>query len=95
MNPLPAGLDQIEKLFSNVVSVIVFLGFIVLLVMVITAGFKYLMSGGEPKAIQAAHQTISWALLGIFFMALAWLILKLIEAFTGVNVTTFNIKILP
>lgn len=89
-----AGLKQIEDVFTNVISVIVGLGFIVTLVMLIWAGFKYLTSGGEPKAVQAAHQTVTWALLGILFLAIAWLVLKLVEAFTGVPVTGFNIRAL-
>lgn len=94
MNPPPAGLDDLEKIFSNVISVIVGLGFIALLVMIIVAGFKYLMSSGEPKAIQSAHQTVTWALLGLVFMAIAWLILQLIHTFTGVSVTIFDAKVL-
>lgn len=94
MGPDPAGLDQIEQVFSSVISVIVGLGFIALLVMIVFAGFKYLMSGGDPKAIAAAHQTVTWALLGIIFMAFAWLMLQLIKAFTGIDVTIFNIKTL-
>lgn len=90
----PAGLDQFEAIVGNLVSVIVGLGFIATLVMLIMAGFKYLTSGGEPKAIQAAHQTATWALLGILFMAIAWLLLQLIHAFTGIDVTIFNIKTL-
>lgn len=94
LGPDAAGLTQVESIFRNVISVIVGLGFIVLLVMLVFAGFKYLMSGGEPKAIQSAHQTVTWALLGMIFMALAWLILLLIKAFTGVDVTTFNVQTL-
>lgn len=90
--PCPSGLDQIESVFSNVISVMVGLGFIALLVVVIMAGFKYLRSGGEPKALQSAHQTFTWAILGILFMIIAWLTLVLIENFTGIHVTTFNIK---
>lgn len=90
----PAGLDQIEAIFSNVVSVVVYLGFIVMLVLIVTAGFKYLTSGGEPKAIQSAHSTMTWALLGIVFFAIAWIILQLVQAFTGLPVTFFNIKTL-
>lgn len=94
MNPPPAGLTQIEDTFRNVISVIVGLGFIALLVMLLLAGFKYLMSGGEQKNIQQAHQTVTWALLGIVFMAVAWIVLQLIKALTGVDVTTFNIQTL-
>lgn len=90
----PAGLDQIEQVFRNVVSVVVGLAFVTLLVMLVWAGIKYLISGGEPKAIQSAHQTVTWALLGVVFMAIAWIVLQLIKAFTGIDVTIFNIKVL-
>lgn len=90
----PAGLDQLEAVVGNVISVIVGLSFIAMLVMVIMAGLKYLTSGGEPKAIQSAHYTLTWALLGLLFFALAWIILQLIHAFTGIDVTVFDIKTL-
>lgn len=92
LGPCEAGLTQLEQVFSRVVSVAVGLGFMILLVMIIWAGFKYLMSGGEPKAVAAAHQTVTWAILGVIFMALAWLMLQLIKAFTGIDVTFFDIR---
>lgn len=88
----PAGLVQIEGTFSKFVSISVGIAFVALLVMVVLAGFKYLTSAGEPKAVSSAHQTLTWALLGIFFLALAWLVLQLIHALTGVNVTFFDVK---
>lgn len=94
MGPDAAGLNEIEQVFKNVISVIVGIGFIAMLVTLIWAGIKYLTSGGEPKAVQSAHQTVTWALLGIIFMAIAWLILQLIHAFTGIDVTAFDIKAL-
>lgn len=90
----PAGLAQIEDTFSNFISVFVGFAFVALLIVAMMAGFKYLTSGGEPKAVSAAHQTLSWALLGIFMMAVAWIVLLLIKEFTGVNVLNFNIKTL-
>lgn len=89
---MPAGLNEIEEVVGRVISVVVGLGFIAMLAMVIMAGIKYLTSGGEPKAIQAAHQTLTWALLGVVLMAIAWVILQLIYAFTGIKVTEFDIK---
>ncbi|OGE28327.1 hypothetical protein A2867_04935 [Candidatus Daviesbacteria bacterium RIFCSPHIGHO2_01_FULL_40_11] len=94
MGPEPAGLTELENLFGNIISVIVGLGFIAMLVLIVMAGFKYLTSGGEPKAIQSAHHTLIWALLGILFMAIAWLVLQLVSNFTGIDVTVFDIKTL-
>lgn len=92
MGPPPAGLKEIEQVFTRFISVAVGLTFIATLVLLIWAGFKYLTSGGEPKNIQQAHHTVAWALLGIFFLAIAWLILQLVENFTGVKVTVFDIR---
>lgn len=92
--PCPSGLTEIEGVVGNIISVIVGLGFIAMLVLLLMAGFKYLTSGGEPKAISAAHQTFTWALLGVFLLAVAWLILQLIANFTGLPITIFNIKTL-
>lgn len=94
MGPDAAGLKQIEDIFKNVISIIAGGGFIALLVMLVWAGFKYLMSGGDPKSVASAHQTVTWALLGIVFMIVAWLILQLIAAFTGIDVLCFNIDVL-
>lgn len=94
MGPDAAGLQEIEDMVGNIISVVVGLSFVALLSLLVWAGIKYLTSEGEPKAVQAAHQVATWALFGILFLAVAWLILQLIQAFTGVNVTTFNIKTL-
>lgn len=91
----PAGIPLIEYMFARVVCVAVPLGYTALLVVLIIAGIKYLTSGGEPKAISQAHQTVTWGLLGILFLALAWLILLLIQNFTGVEVTKFSLSSLP
>ncbi len=92
MGPDPAGLTELENIFGNLISVIVGLGFVAMMILLIMAGFKYLTSGGEPKAIQSAHHTLSWAILGVLLMIVAWVILQLTQAFTGIDVTMFNIK---
>ena len=94
MGPDAAGLTQIENLFKQIISIVAGGGFIALLVMVVWAGFKYLMSGGDPKSVAAAHQTVTWALLGMVFMIVGSSILQLIPAFTGIDVTIFDIKTL-
>lgn len=93
--PGPAGIPQIEYMFARVVCVTVPLGYIALLVILIIAGFKYLISGEEPKAISSAHQTVTWGILGILFLTIAWLVLLLIQNFTGVKVTEFTLSSLP
>lgn len=95
LGPGAAGLCEIEDMAGNVISVIVYLGFMATLVLIVFAGIKYLTSGGEPKAVQAAHYMLTWAILGVVFMAVAWLILQLVAGFTGIEtLKIFNIKTL-
>ncbi|MFA5932637.1 MAG: hypothetical protein WCV81_00055 [Microgenomates group bacterium] len=89
VNPLPAGKDQLIQLITRIINLAAEAAFTVLLIMIIYAGIKFLTSGGDPKAIGAASGTITWALLGILFMAIGWLFLLLIKNFTGIDVTKF------
>lgn len=92
--PSPAGLTQLEGVFSAVISSVVGLAFITLLILLVWSGFKFLMSGGEPKAIASARDTMTWAMLGVVFLVLAWIILQLIHSFTGIDVTVFDLRTL-
>lgn len=95
MGPEPAGVVQLQALVARIISLLVGIGFIVVVVMLVTAGIKYITSGGDQKSLQAASNTITWALLGIAFMVLIWIFVKVIQAFTGVNVTSFCIGLPP
>lgn len=91
MGPAAAGKDQLVELFTRIINLAVEAAFLVLIIMLLYAGFKFLTSGGDPKAISSASATITWALLGILFLAIGWLILLLIRNFTGIDVTKFCI----
>ena len=92
----PAGIGDLEDLFGRILNISVGAAFVALLVVLIIAGIKYITSGGDAKSLGAAHQAIVWGLLGILFMAIAWLILQLIIAFTGVEMlNSFNLRVLP
>ena len=81
----------LEVVFGNILTVSISLAILALFVMLLIGGFKYLTSGGDQKATATAQQTMTSALIGIVLLALAFIIFKLIEQFTGVNVTTFTI----
>ncbi len=89
-----AGLNWIQDTIRRIVTLISGLAFVALVVVLVMSGIKYLTSGGESKSLQSAHQSITWALLGMLFLIISWLILLLIEAFTGLKLSIFDIKIL-
>ena len=90
--PDAAGLSQIELIFGRVISLFVGGMFVALFIVLVWAGIKFLTSGGDPKTLEAARNTVTWALLGILFLAIAWLVLQLIAAFTGIEgLKTFDV----
>lgn len=86
-----ATIQGFECLFYNALQVIVFIAGISFLFMFISGGFKYLFSSGDAKKAAAASSTLTMAIIGLVGVIGSWLILRLIENFTGVNVTDFII----
>jgi len=87
----PATLQDLEVVFSRIVEVVLGLTGIVLFLMLIMGGFRFITAGGDPKAIESAKKTLTYAIGGIFLVALSFLILRFVSTFTGVDVTQFKI----
>ncbi|OGE31062.1 hypothetical protein A2631_05275 [Candidatus Daviesbacteria bacterium RIFCSPHIGHO2_01_FULL_44_29] len=94
-NPGPAGLPQFQQLIQRLINISIPLAFVILTVMLVFAGYKFIQSGGDQKQLQAARGTLQWAVFGIGFTALGWVALKTIENFTGVTLTQFCIGFRP
>lgn len=91
LGPGPAGVPQLQQLLLRVIGLSVGLAFMALLVMLVIGGIKYLTSGGDQKATASAQKTLTWAVLGMVFFALAWVALLLVKAITGVDITSINL----
>lgn len=87
----PAKISDLETLFGNAATAILGLAGIVLFIMLVVGGFKYLTSGGDPKGTGEAKSTLTYAIGGIVLIALSFLILQLIKTITGANVTQFKV----
>ena len=85
------ALGGLNTVFSNVVEVALWFGGIILFIMLLVGGFKYITSGGDPKSVEGAKRTLTFAIIGFVLLASAFLILRFIAYFTGANVTEFNI----
>jgi hypothetical protein len=87
----PATIQDLEIVFGRIVDVVLGLAGVVLFIMLIMGGFKYITAGGDPKAIESAKKTLTYAIGGIVLVTLSFLILAFISTFTGVDVTQFQI----
>ena len=93
MGPAPAQISDLQEVFENLVSAILGFAGIVLFILLVVGGFKFITSGGDPKAVEGAKKTISYAILGLVLLLVSYLILVLIRKITGAPVTHFNITL--
>jgi len=89
----PAQLSDLEVVFASVVKYALGFAAIALFVMFTVGGFKYITAGSDPKAMEAAKKTLTYAIGGVVLLALAFLILKLLSVITNIpDLTTFTIR---
>lgn len=92
MGAEPAQLSQLQDVFGSVVGSLLALGGIVLFLMLLSGGFKYLTSGGDPKSVEGAQKTLTYAIGGLVLLAGSFMLLKIISTFTGADITNFRIS---
>ena len=80
-----AKLECISIVFQNIVLAALLFAGVVALVLIIHAGFKFVISSGDPKKVADSRNTIVYAILGLFIVLLAFLILNLVGYITGVT----------
>lgn len=92
-----AHISDLQILFGKTVSSLVALAGIVLFVMIFMGGLKYITSGGDPKALEGAKKTITFAVFGLLAILFSYLILVLIQNIAGLGnsdiLTKFKITI--
>lgn len=91
-----AGIIQVQQLMTRLINISVTIAFMALTVWLVWSALKFFItSGGDPKALAQAWASVTWSFMGLFFMVLAWLALKLIFAVTGADVTSYCLGFPP
>jgi len=88
-----ATIADLGLLFKNIVSYALGFAGIVLFILLLVGGFKFITSGGDPKAVESAKKTLTSAIAGLFIILVSYLIMILISNILSVDVTEFKISI--
>lgn len=101
VNTCPAGSFAFlcNQSFSNVVGTLITTVFIIAIIValfyLIWGGFKWLTSGGDKAAVQAAREHIVAAIIGLVIIFLSYFILNIVLGFFHLSLGTFTFPSLP
>lgn len=80
------------SIVSGAISLIMLVVALVFFFMLVLGGLKWVMSGGDQKAVEAARNQITNALIGLAIVFAAWAIIKLIGIVFGIDILNLQIK---
>ena len=83
VNQNAAPISDLTILYGNLIPLILGVAGIVLFLMLLLGGFKYITSGGDPKAAESARKTITYSIAGIILISAAYFIMLFIYALTS------------
>ncbi|QQG41888.1 MAG: hypothetical protein HYV90_01085 [Candidatus Woesebacteria bacterium] len=86
-----ATIEDLGTVFQSLVGALLGFAGIALFVLLLMGGFKYITSGGDPKAVEGAQKTLTYAIGGLIIILISYLILVLIKTITGVDITNFKV----
>jgi heme O synthase-like polyprenyltransferase len=78
-----ASLKCLPVVFSNIVDWTVGLASLVAVLFIIISGIKFLTSGGDPKQVEGARKTMTYAIAGLIIILLAFALIQIIGVITG------------
>ncbi|HBB76424.1 MAG: hypothetical protein A2186_01830 [Candidatus Levybacteria bacterium RIFOXYA1_FULL_41_10] len=80
-----ATLACIPSLLQNLIQFALVFAGIIALFLIIFSGIKFITSGGDPKQLESAKKTLTFAIGGLFLILLSFLIVSTIAQITGVD----------
>ncbi|MBI3485848.1 hypothetical protein HY025_02780 [Candidatus Daviesbacteria bacterium] len=83
LGPSVTGEQGISSVLSKVVELIYIFAAILFVFYILYAALKFIYSEGHKESVQDAKSTITWAIIGVIFMSLSFVILRIVGNITG------------
>jgi hypothetical protein len=84
--PALAKNPDIIPIIRAIIQFILVVAFIIAFIMLLIGGIRWILAGGDEKAVAGARNTITAALIGLVIVLVAFAIIKLVETFFGVTI---------
>ena len=81
-----SGIPDIIAIVRTAIRFILIVAFIAAFVMLLIGGIRWILAGGDEKAVAGARGTITAALIGLVIVLVAFAIIRLVEIFFNVTI---------
>jgi hypothetical protein len=93
--PVPKSIPQPDtgmaaKVIGNGLDIFIIAGIAISVAMIAWAGIQWAYSGGDKQRVAAARAKLTWAIIGVVIMLLAFGIINLFSFLFGVNLLNLN-----
>lgn len=88
-----AGINNIIAVVRAIIRFILVVAFVIAFVMLLIGGVRWIMAGGDEKAVSSARGTITAALIGLVIILVAYAIIRLVEIFFNVPIISEGVTI--
>lgn len=77
----------------GIIRFILLVGFVLAFIMLLVGGIRWILAGGDEKAVANARNTITAALIGLVIILVSFAIIKLVETFFGVTIISGDVTV--
>lgn len=77
------GAAGLSNVLSNIIQIIYVVAAIMFVFMVVISAFQWIISGGDKEKISQARGRLTNAVIGIFLLAMAFVIIRVVGQITG------------
>ena len=87
------NISNVPNIVRGIIQFILVIAFVGAFIFLLIGGIRWIMAGGDEKAVAGARGTITAALIGLVIVLVAYAIIRLIELFFKVNIITGGVNI--
>ncbi len=85
-----ASLSCIWVVIANVINAAIVLSAVVAVFLIVYSGFQYVTSSGDKEKVDNARKRLTYAIIGLIFIVLSFLVINFISQFTGVSTSQLS-----
>ena len=92
-NPdVPTSLACIPVFINNIINALVPLAGVMAVIFIVWSGIRFLTSGGDPVKVEGAKKTLTYAVIGLVIILMAFVIIKIFSTVSGVDCNILGVS---